>query len=68
VLQGVEDTRVALLPFYASPCSSHRAGARVREAALPHRFSAAHTLAWPSRVFSFFLKHTCGSAVIASIL
>ena len=29
---------------------------RCREAALPHRFSAAHTLAWPSRVFSFSLK------------
>ncbi len=29
----------------------------VREAALPHRLSAAHTLAWPSRVFSFSLKH-----------
>jgi hypothetical protein len=26
-------------------------------AALPHRLSAAHTLAWPSRVFSFSLKH-----------
>jgi hypothetical protein len=38
--------------------SRHRAGARVREAALPHRFSAAHTLAWPSRVFSFSLKHS----------
>jgi hypothetical protein len=25
--------------------------------ALPHRFSAAHTLAWPSRVCSFSLKH-----------
>jgi hypothetical protein len=37
---------------------AHRAGARVREAALPHRLSAAHTLAWPSRVFSFSLKHT----------
>ncbi len=33
--------------------------ARVREATLPHRLSAAHTLAWPSRVFSFSLKHVC---------
>ncbi len=40
---------------------AHRAGARVRDAALPHRLSAAHTLAWPSRVFSFSLKH--GTAV-----
>jgi hypothetical protein len=37
---------------------AHRAGARVRDAALPHRFSAAHTLAWPSRVCSFSLTHT----------
>ncbi len=36
---------------------AHRAGARVREAALPHRLSAAHMLAWPSRVVSFSLKH-----------
>jgi hypothetical protein len=36
---------------------AHRAGARARGAALPHRLSAARTLTWPSRVFSFSLKH-----------
>jgi hypothetical protein len=52
----------ALLPFYASPLScfsavEHRAGARVRGAALPHRLSAARTLACHSRVFSLSRKH-----------
>jgi hypothetical protein len=44
-------------PTHTRSPGPHRAGARVREAALPHRFSAAHTLAWPSRVCSFSLKH-----------
>jgi hypothetical protein len=49
--------RQPLLSCFSVVVVAHHAGARVREAALPHRLSAAHTLAWPSRVFSFSLKH-----------
>ncbi len=54
---NAEHTELCSLSGSAAQASADaRTSTHAGEAALPHRLSAAHTLAWPSRVFSF--SHT----------